>query len=32
MSNGDENRTEAVFIKETRISSSSNDVMKKCDG
>jgi len=28
MSNGDENWTEAVFIKETRISS-SNDVMKK---
>jgi hypothetical protein len=29
MSNGDENRTEAVFIKDTRISSLPNDVMKK---
>ena len=32
MSNGDENRTEAVFIKDTRISSLPNDVMKKWDG
>ena len=29
MSNGDQNRTEAVFLKETRFSSSPNDVMKK---
>ena len=28
MSNGDKNRTEAAFIKETRISPSPNDVMK----
>ena len=32
MSNGDENRMEAVFIKDTRISSPPNDVMKKWDG
>ena len=30
--NSDQNRTEAVFIKETRFSSSPNDVMKKWDG